>query len=55
MFARNKLCAIAQVDMEVNTDNLLDKLLDNNIRLGTSTAKADPSGNYAWEVFSRTN
>lgn len=53
MFVRNKLCAIAQADIEVNSDNLLDKLLDANIRVGTSTPKADPSGDYAWEVFNR--
>ena len=26
-------------------------MLDPRVRLGTSTPKADPSGDYAWEVF----
>jgi ABC-type molybdate transport system substrate-binding protein len=30
---------------------LLDRMLDPQIKLGTSTPKADPSGDYAWEVF----
>jgi ABC-type molybdate transport system substrate-binding protein len=28
-------------------------MLDPTVRLGTSTPKADPSGDYAWEVFRR--
>ena len=31
--------------------NLLERILDPAIKLGTSTPKADPSGDYAWEVF----
>ena len=30
---------------------LLDRMLDPQVKLGTSTPKADPSGDYAWEVF----
>ena len=48
LFARNQLCALAQPDVEVTTDNLLSTLMDNNVRVGTSTPKADPSGDYAW-------
>ncbi len=55
LFARNKLCALAQPDVAVTTSNLLDTLLDENIRLGTSTPKADPSGDYAWELFARAD
>jgi molybdate transport system substrate-binding protein len=32
---------------------LLDRMLDPQVRLGTSTPKADPSGDYAWEVFGK--
>jgi ABC-type molybdate transport system substrate-binding protein len=53
MFARNRLCALAQPDLEVSTESLLDVLLDDRIRLGTSTPKADPSGDYAWELFEK--
>jgi len=51
MFARNKLCAIAQSDVAVTMETLLDVLLDPGVRVGTSTPKADPSGDYAWELF----
>jgi len=55
MFARNKLCAIAQGNVKVDTNTLLDVLLDPKIRVGTSTPKADPSGDYAWKLFERAN
>ncbi|KAA0687841.1 molybdate ABC transporter substrate-binding protein [Azospirillum brasilense] len=50
-FARNQLCAIAQPEVEVSEDTLLDRLLDPGIRLGTSTPQADPAGDYVWDVF----
>ncbi|MBB5349308.1 molybdate ABC transporter substrate-binding protein [Desulfoprunum benzoelyticum] len=53
LFARNQLCALAQKDVSATSDNLLSTLLDNTVRLGTSTPKADPSGDYAWELFSK--
>ena len=53
MFARNKLCAIAQGDVAVDTASLLNVLLDPKIRVGTSTPKADPSGDYAWKLFEK--
>ncbi len=53
MFARNQLCALAQEGVTVNTDTLLDVMLDANIRVGTSTPKADPSGDYAWQLFEK--
>ncbi len=52
-FARNSLCALAQQDVEVSTDTMLEVMLSENIRLGTSTPKADPSGDYAWELFGK--
>jgi molybdate transport system substrate-binding protein len=55
LFARNQLCALAQPDVEVRTDNLLDTLMNKNIRVGTSTPKADPSGDYAWELFRKAD
>lgn len=50
-FARNTLCALVRPGLDVTSDNLLARMLDPAIRLGTSTPKADPSGDYAFEVF----
>jgi molybdenum ABC transporter molybdate-binding protein len=50
-FARNSLCALVKPDLKVDSASLLDRMLDPTIRLGTSTPKADPSGDYAFEVF----
>ena len=55
LFARKQLCALAQPDVEATTDNLLNTLLDKNVRVGTSTPKADPSGDYAWELFRKAD
>lgn len=55
MFARNKLCAIAQPGVTVSTASLLDVLLDPKITVGTSTPKADPSGDYAWQLFAKAD
>jgi molybdate transport system substrate-binding protein len=51
LFARNKLCALVRPGLAVTRDTLLDRMLDPDIKLGTSTPKADPSGDYAFEVF----
>jgi ABC-type molybdate transport system substrate-binding protein len=53
LFARNRLCALARPGLEVTSASLLARMLDPLVRLGTSTPKADPSGDYAWEVFQR--
>ena len=53
LFARNKLCALAHPDSQVTTANLLEKMLDAKTKLGTSTPKADPAGDYAWLMFER--
>ena len=53
MFARNKLCAIAQPGVAMAADTLLDVLLDPKVTVGTSTPKADPSGDYAWRLFAK--
>jgi molybdenum ABC transporter molybdate-binding protein len=51
LFARNRLCALVKPGMDVTTANLLDRMLDPIVKVGTSTPKADPSGDYAFEVF----
>lgn len=55
MFARNKLCALVKPGLAVTPDNLLERMLDPQIKLGTSTPKADPSGDYAFEVFRKAD
>jgi molybdenum ABC transporter molybdate-binding protein len=54
-FARNELCALAQPRVGLTSANMLAVLLDPQWKLGTSTPKADPSGDYAWEVFRRAD
>jgi molybdate transport system substrate-binding protein len=53
LFARNKLCALARPVLTVTPATLLERMLDPAIKLGTSTPRADPSGDYAFEVFGK--
>ena len=53
VFVRNQLCALTQPTVSVTPQRLLDALLDPAIRVGTSTPKADPAGDYAWALFRR--
>ena len=53
LFAHNRLCALVRPNLNVTSETLLSAMLDPAVRLGTSTPKADPSGDYAWEVFRR--
>lgn len=55
LFARNRLCALTRPGLTVDSANLLDRMLDDKIKLGTSTPRADPSGDYAWEVFRKAD
>jgi len=55
LFARNRLCALVRPGLAVETATLLDRMLDPNVKLGTSTPRADPSGDYAWEVFRKAD
>ena len=52
-FARNALCALAAKDFSLQGKTLAQRLLDADVRVGTSTPKADPSGDYAFEMFDR--
>jgi molybdenum ABC transporter molybdate-binding protein len=54
LFARNRLCGLARPDVTVSTDTLLEVILSDDVRLGTSTPKADPSGDYAFELFDKS-
>lgn len=53
VFALNQMCALAAPTVEVSSDTLLDAMLRPAVRVGTSTPKADPSGDYAWALFRR--
>ncbi len=53
MFTRNRLCAFAKPDAGLEAATFAERLLDPAIRIGTSTPKADPGGDYTWEMFRR--
>ncbi|SLN11486.1 molybdate ABC transporter periplasmic molybdate-binding protein [Roseivivax jejudonensis] len=53
LFARNRLCGLAQPGLEVTSASLLDVMLSDDTRLGTSTPGADPSGDYVWDLFGK--
>src|SRR5215470_947241 len=53
MFTRNRLCALGSPEVNVATANLLDVLLDPKVRVGSSTPKNDPSGDYTWAMFEK--
>ncbi len=52
-FARNKMCALVKPGLDVSSDTLLARMMDPKVKLGTSTPRADPSGDYAIEVFTK--
>ena len=52
-FARNALCALASPSFELLGRTLVERLLDPTVKVGTSTPKADPSGDYAFALFDR--
>ncbi|HWW06775.1 extracellular solute-binding protein [Collimonas sp.] len=53
VFTRNSVCVTARPELQLSTENLLDKLLDPSVRIGTSTPQADPGGDYAWLLFAK--
>ena len=53
LFARNRLCALVAPSVGASSESLLERMLDARVKLGTSTPKADPSGDYAWQVFEK--
>lgn len=55
VFVRNSLCALAQPALAVTTASLLETLLRGDVKLGMSTPKADPSGDYALELFKKAD
>ena len=51
VFTRNALCALTSEQISATPDTLLATMLRSDVRVGTSTPKADPSGDYAWALF----
>lgn len=51
VFVRNSLCALTSEQISASPHTLLATMLRPDVRLGTSTPKADPSGDYAWALF----
>lgn len=54
-FAGNRLCGLASPAAGVQTANLLERMLDPSLKLGISTPKADPSGDYAVDLFRKAD
>lgn len=52
-FARNALCALVRPGLVLTPETLVPALLDPALKLGTSTPRADPSGDYAFELFDK--
>jgi len=55
VFARNRLCVSALHEVGLTRANMLSRLLDPKVRIGTSTPKADPGGDYARLLFERAD
>lgn len=53
VFALNQMCVLAAPSVAASPQTLLATMLRPELRVGTSTPKADPSGDYAWELFRR--
>ena len=53
VFARDRVCALSRAKLGVTPGNLLDRMLDPEVKLGTSTPETDPAGEYARRVFER--
>jgi molybdate transport system substrate-binding protein len=52
-FTRNRLCVLASPAFSLQGHSLVERLLDPAVRVGTSTPKADPAGDYAFALFDR--
>ena len=55
VFTRNALCALTSEQINATPDTLLATLLRADVRVGTSTPRADPSGDYAWVLFRKAD
>lgn len=55
LFARNHLCAVLRPGLDATPATILATLLDPSVRVGTSTPKSDPGGEYAWAMFQKAD
>jgi molybdate transport system substrate-binding protein len=55
LFARNHLCALLRPGLKATPATLLATMLDPSIKIGTSTPKNDPGGDYAWAMFQKAD
>lgn len=53
MFARNRLCALTSPKVQADSETLLARMLDPELKLGMCTPKADPSGDYAMALYDK--
>jgi ABC-type molybdate transport system substrate-binding protein len=53
MFARNSICALAPESLGLTEATIVDKLLDKATKIGISTPKVDPLGDYTVEIYRR--
>lgn len=53
IFVRNSLCALVQPGLTVTPDNMLDTLLRADLKLGMSSPRSDPAGDYAVTLFQK--
>jgi len=54
-FVRNTLCALTSDKISATPGTVLATLLRPDVRLGTSTPKSDPSGDYTWSLFEKAD
>ncbi|MCU0972769.1 MAG: molybdate ABC transporter substrate-binding protein [Burkholderiales bacterium] len=54
-FTRNSLCVMAAPGISLERDQIVEAMLDPKLRLGTATPKADPAGDYTWEMFRKVD
>ena len=47
VFVRNSMCALTAAHINTTPETLLKTMLLPQVRVGTSTPKSDPSGDYA--------
>jgi molybdenum ABC transporter molybdate-binding protein len=55
LFARNHLCVLLRPGLKAMPATLLATMLDPSIKIGTSTPKNDPAGDYAWAMFQKAD
>ena len=55
VFTRNALCALTSDKFAATPATLLATMLQPSVRVGISTPKADPAGDYAWALFGKAD